>query len=654
MNIVFYIFVHMKKSLSLTLPFFFLLFFVSKQQSQNLNYNVFNIPQELKEDTNAVVRDNSIEITIEDLDKMVVRKRKVITVLNKLGNVDAKIGESYDNDTKITELSAYIYDSFGKEIKKYKERDFLDVSAVDGGTLYSDARVKYVEYTPISYPYTLVFTSEYKTSTTGFIPWWYPVNGYYISVEKSSYTLHNPKAIPWRIKNTNFKGFNIQKEETATKISYQLEKQKAYVYERNTIAYRDLLPKAIVALDNFQLKGVTGNYTNWKDFGLWMYNKLLMGRDQLDEATIAKVKALVKDESDPIKRAKIVYEYMQNKTRYIGVQVGIGGWEPIAANKVDAVGYGDCKGLTNYTKALLNAVNVTSYYTVVYANEKRDIDKDFSSIQGNHIILNLPNKNGDDIWLECTSQTTPFGFLGSFTHDRNVLVITPEGGIIKKTPAYKDEINLQNSTAKIQLLENGDVKASLKRISKGLQYDDKFYLENKTKKELIKNYKSNVWDYNNNLEITDVNLQNDKENVVFTEELEVAVKNYATVNKDEFLFRVNVFNKENYIPKRYRNRKLPLHIKKGYKDVDEFEIKLPKGYVLDVLPPQKELKTKFGSYKVNFIKIDDNTFTYKKNILIKEGVYPKEDYNTYRSFRRGIAKLDNLRIAINKPQINNK
>ena len=159
---------------------------------------------------------------------------------------------------------------------------------------------------------------------------------------------------------------------------------------------------------------------------------------------------------DPIEKAKIVYAFMQNKTRYISVQVGIGGWEPIAANKVDAVGYGDCKGLTNYTKALLDAVGVTSYYTVVFAQDRRDIDKEFASLQGNHVILNIPNK-GKDVWLECTSQTTPFGFLGDFTDDRNVLVITPEGGIIKRTPKYINKDNLQTINADITLKENGSV-----------------------------------------------------------------------------------------------------------------------------------------------------------------------------------------------------
>ena len=76
--------------------------------------------------------------------------------------------------------------------------------------------------------------------------------------------------------------------------------------------------------------------------------------------------------------------------------------------------------------------------------------------------------------------------------------------------------------------------------------------------------------------------------------------------------------------------------------------KVPKGYVLGVLPSEKVLSTKFGTYKVIFTKIDDTTFKYNKTIIIKEGIYPKEDYKTYRSFRRSIAKQENVRIAITK------
>ena len=90
---------------------------------------------------------------------------------------------------------------------------------------------------------------------------------------------------------------------------------------------------------------------------------------------------------------------------------------------------------------------------MLWAGErKRSVEKDFSSMQGNHAILNIPN-NGNDIWLECTSQTIPFGFLGDFTDDRDVLVVTPEGGIIKRTPAYLNEDNLQTIEWKYSIIQ---------------------------------------------------------------------------------------------------------------------------------------------------------------------------------------------------------
>ncbi|MCI2228877.1 DUF3857 domain-containing protein [Polaribacter sp. MSW13] len=636
----------MIKKNTLRIFFIFLPFLVF---SQKTDFSSLLIPSSLKENANAVVRSHKTLINVLDTDDMVISVDRTITVLNKLGNrkVGAVIG--YDDNSKINKLSARIYDAFGKEIKKITKSKFVDVSAVDGETLYSDSRLKYLDYTPTSYPYTVHLEYQKKTSSTGFLPNWSPIEGYLVSVEENTYQVNIQKGNA-RVKEKNFKGYDIEKSVDGNKIFYAVKNISAVKNEALSPSLEFYEPIALVALNNFKTDGVNGYYTNWNEFGLWMYNSLLKGRDLIDETTKTKILELVKGIDDPIEKAKIVYQFMQDKTRYISVQVGIGGIQPFPANEVDNLGYGDCKGLTNYTKALLDVVGVTSYYTHIEANssEPVSLEKDFASLeQGNHVILNIPNK-GNDIWLECTNQTIPFGFLGTFTDNRDVLVITPEGGVIKRTTSYKNEQNLQATDANIQLLENGSVKATLKRVSKGTQYNNIYYVEDYTKEELVKVYKSNVWDYNNNLEINNIDLKNDKENVVFTETLDISIANFATINENEYLFRVNIFNRSSFVPKRYRKRKLPLKITRGYNDEDQYTFKLPKGYTIDVLPPVKELITKFGAYKVSFKKIDDTTFTYHKSILIKEGVYPKEDYKLYRSFRRGIAKYENIRIAILK------
>ena len=630
-------------------PTVFILFFSINLISQDQDFSSIFISKELKENANAVVRSDKTFIEVLGTDNMVITVDRTVTVLNKLGNKKVGAVVGYDNTSKITKLTAKVYNAFGKEIKKINKNKFIDISAVDGGTLYSDSRVKYLDYTPISYPYTIHLSYQLKTSSTGVLPNWSPLEGYLVSTQESIYNVKiiNGRA---RVKEKNFEGYTIDKNVTDTNISYTAKNVYAIKNESHSPSLSMYKPIALVALNNFKTDGVKGHYTNWNDFGIWMSNTLLEGRDLLDEATKTKVLSLVKDVSDPIEKAKIVYNFMQDKTRYISVQVGIGGIQPIPANEVDKLGYGDCKGLTNYTKALLDLVGVKSYYTHVQSSDYEPIslEKDFASLeQGNHVILNIPIK-GKDIWLECTSQTTPFGYLGTFTDDRDVLVITPEGGIIKRTTSYKNEENLQTIKGEITLSKEGNVKATIKRVSKGSQYDSKYSLEDYTKKELIKRYKSNDWDYNNNLEVNSVEIKNDKNNIVFTEDLKITINNFATINDKEFLFRVNVFNRGSYVPKRYRNRKLPLKINRGYKDVDEYKISIPKEYVLGMLPETKELKTKFGNYKVTFKKIDETSFIYNKSILIKEGDYTKEDYKLYRKFRRSIARYENTRIAIIK------
>jgi len=605
------------------------------------------IPLELTAHANAVVRYEDFQINIESQDEMTIDYTRVATVLNEEGNKEVRAIVGYDKFRKIRKIEGVVFDEFGNEIKKFKKRDFIDHSAVDGSTLYSDSRLLYMPYMPIRYPYTVKFSYEIETPNTLAIHSWMPIDDYFLSIEKSEYSIIDNAHLGLRFKEKNFGSYDIENNNQPDALHYEIKNVQALKPEDLSPDFENFAPEVMAAVTKFQYYKINGQATDWKEFGDWIQKELLDGRDEISQETKQKVLELTAGIDDPIERAKRIYEFVQNNTRYISVQVGIGGNQPIPASEVDQLKYGDCKGLTNYTKALLEAVNVDSFYTVVEAGDEIiDLDDDFASLaQGNHIILGIPN-NENMIWLDCTSQILPFGFIGDFTDNRKVLTIKPEGSEILKTTAYINNENHQVMNATIKLNSDASIEAEMGIKSTGIQYFYRFPIERESDDNILKFYK-NYWGYVNNLNIVSKKYFNDKEKIEFVEDLKLNARDYAAKNGERIIFIPNIFGRSTFIPERSRNRKLPLVIQRGYVDENTFVANIPEGYEIEALPENISINNEFGDYSVQFVP-EGNTITYKRKLFIKKGEYPKTKYNAYRDFRKKIFKGDMSKIVFKK------
>ena len=600
------------------------------------------IPVELTKDANAIIRWDDTNLEVKAYNKMVYTNKRIVTILNSAG--DSKHGAImyYDNHTNIKKLEAKIYDAFGKEIKKIRKNDFEDVSAVSGGTLFSDSRVKYLNYTPTSYPYSILFETEVEHNSTGFLPGWRPIDGYYISTENADYNIVNLTEIPIKVKISNFEQYGIEKISDYKFSARNLTSIKPESYSPDFSKFAPLLK---ATLTEFEMEGVKGTNQDWADFGKWMNDALIHGTQLLPEKAKQDIKSLTADASTNLEKAKIVYQYVQNKTRYISVQIGIGGWKPMLASDVDRLGYGDCKGLSNYTKALLNEVGVISYYAIIYGDRDiRNIDSSFSSIQGNHVVLCIPHES-DYVWLECTSQTTPFGYSANFTDDRDALIITPEGGKIVHTKIYNTDDNLLDSKASISVSETGNIIAKLISKSYGTQYGFHEGIQNKSVKDQKLHYKD-YWSYINGLDVNSIEYLNVKDSVVFVETIALAAERYASKAGNRLLIQPNVFNRIGSAPQRYNERRIPFEMERGFTDIDTYEIIIPTNLEIESLTESVNIKNQFGEYVASISQDDTNKVTYKRKFVIYKGSYKKEDYESFRTFWLEVIKHDNAKMVL--------
>ncbi|MFA6083188.1 DUF3857 domain-containing protein [Mucilaginibacter sp.] len=616
------------------------------------DYNVNLIPKDLLPYASAVIRNKDVTTEVKDADNTIYHIKTAITVLNKNGDDIARIVLWHNRSNVIRYVKGTIYNEFGQPTGKFAEKDFADVNAASDMSLFEDSRVKHYIPSTGSYPYTIEYEYEKRSKQSLIFNDWQPNEEEGLAVERSSFTFICKPDFKIRYKEVNLPP-NVFKDAVTNAAglktyTWQVKNLKAIKEEPYSPNRDKFLCIVKIAPENFKYEGISGTFTNWKELGKWRYDKLLANRQTLPPATVQQVNTITNGITDPKLKAKKIYEFMQNKTRYISVQIGIGGYQPFLASEVDRLNYGDCKALVNYTQALLKAANIDSWYCVVESGARKvSLLDDFASMnQGDHIILCLPFKN-DTTFLECTSQKIPFGFLGDFTDDRTVLACTPDGGKLMHTPKYTAQINTQVRKAGFTIDNNGVVTGDVTTIFKGTQYDNHEDLLDEPAVEQIKILQKR---YNaiNNLDIEKCNYKQDKNELpAATETIKLSARDFATAENGKLYFSLNPLNRTIRTLRDVRNRTNPVYINSGYTDEDEITYTLPAGYHSDLNPLNVSVEKPFGTFKATMV-LNGDKLIFKRTLQVIDGTYSKDTYHDLVEFYQTVVDADNYNVTLVK------
>jgi len=609
-------------------------------------YTAAGIPDSLKEDANSIVRYSTDEVTIKGPGEAVVKHHSLITILNEKGDGEANIRYTYNKkyDT-YSFIDVRAYDANGVQVKKYHKSDFYDYALVGGWDVANDERYLDLKHTVASYPATIEV--EYEEDISSFISldnW--DIQNIEQAVQNETYKVLAKPAIGFRYKYTNIK-LNVEKGKADDYDTYtwQVKNLKAIKKEENVLM-TSVIPFVSFGTSAFNCDGYPGNISTWQDYGKWVYglNKDVCTLNPQRVAEIRKMTDTIKTDKE---KAKFLYQYLQQNTRYVSVQLGIGGWKPFDANFVDTKKYGDCKALANYMYALLKAVNIPSYWAVVYAGfNGLSSDPAFPKNQFNHEILCIPFKN-DTTWLDCTMTTRQFGQPGPFTENRNALLITEDGGKLVNTPKSKAEDNQFNSEVHVVLDADGGAKAQVKILSTGEYREEYIQMgykkQDEQKDDLLTDldlkqpsvFNFQYGDDKNGVKELDLNLEYDKL--------------YDIAAGDKQFYHSNVFALWNTTVPILEKRKSDYcfdfpRIKTCVTTID-----LPAGFEVETLPTNQQLKFTYGDYEVKY------SYDAAKNQVISTAkfnltnqVIPAAKYTEMQQYMDAVAKAQNKKLVIRK------
>ena len=607
-------------------------------------YPVSGIPEDMKTGMYAVVREKELRIEINSEKNATTYGRVVITILNPNGQGCAKKVLQYDKFNIIKSFKATAYDASGKIINKLKSSEIYDQSVFDGFTLYSDNRLKRADLSQGNYPYTVEFEYEIEHKTLLYLPDFELYNDDEISIQKSTFTLaysagHKPR----------YKLFNIP-EPTVTTYNHKEALEWDFInikpakFEKLSPDFDRVVPNIAVAPNTFEFDKYAGQMDSWENFAKWI---ILLNKDRniLPEQTKKEIHTMTSQAKTTEEKVRILYEYLQSKTRYVGIQLGIGGYQPFEASVVDQTGYGDCKALSNYMVTILKEAGIKANYTLVRAGANAaQMDISFPSLQFNHVIVAVPNRN-DTIWLECTSQTNPFGYVGDFTGDRYALMITDEDGKIVKTPSYSANENTQYRSGDVFVETTGDAMARVTTTYRGLQYEnnDLNSILNRQhddqKKWIQKNVKIPAFD------VANFNMINKKDVIPSAiVNTDLVLRRFATVSGKRIFLTPNLMNRSTYIPEKLESRKTNVVIHKPFTDLDTIRYHLPEGIYPEFLPEPLKVKSRFGEYETTYT-VDQGKLIYVRKFKMNKGEFPPESYVEFTEFFKSIHKADNTKIV---------
>lgn len=612
-------------------------------------YPVAAIPPELLKNANAVVRVQELNIDMKGLKDMRIVTRYVVTILNESGSKHAAFYDYYDQLREIKSIKGALYDASGKQIRKLKQNEIKDESAVSDFSLMEDDRLKRHDFYHRTYPYTVEYETEVRSTQTFYFPRWIPQDDILLSVQESRLNITVPADYQLRYKQFSCKGEPVQTPGKSTKtFSWEVKGLPALEDEPMAAALRYRTTVVYLAPSDFSYGTYTGKMNSWDDFGRFV-GLLNAGRDVLPEKTKAEVHALVDDLKEDREKIRRLYKYMQERTRYISIQLGVGGFQPFDATYVSTKGYGDCKALSNYMYALLKEAGIRSHYVLVQAGQgKNDLVEDFAVNQFNHAILCVPSAK-DTTWLECTSQISPFGYLGQFTNNRPVLLVTENGGKLVHTPDYRMEVNRQNRFIKAVINEQGHLAGSSRTQLTGLQQDwyHGFVHSISPEKQLeilkerlnLPSYDIKKFHYNEFPDASPVPSMD--------ETLDITAPNYASISGKRLFIVPNVLNRFGAKLDEAPNRKAPIRLSNPYRDVDTVEIAIPNGYTPESVFKDVSLESPFGKYAAS-AKVEGNKITYIRVMERREGLFPATEFAALESFFNAIYKADRSRIVFVK------
>lgn len=605
-------------------------------------YPVSEIPDSLSKGAIAVVRDNSREITLNGDRGFVVKEYSAITIFSEKDKEFGYYVQFYDPSYRITDFKGTVYDQNGKRIKKISESDLVDQSLTSSSNLFDENRVKFYKYDSPTYPFTIVYETEKTSKVLMNLPSWHAYPNSDMGIQKNSIKYVYPDNLTLKYKVYGVDAKPEESVENGKKVlTFQMSNLKPISNEVYLPSIWRIAPFVDFSIGQMRYDSFSGSTDTWEQMSSFFY-QLFKDRDDVSDALKSKFEKLKGKPEEEVLEA--VRKYLDENTRYVSIQLGIGGYQPFKASVVERTGFGDCKALANMAYTLLRCAGVKSYHTFIQMDGQDAVDPSFAKDYFNHMILAVPRQK-DTLWMDCTAPRYNTGYLPSSDRGCHVLLLSESGEKLAKTPSVSYTNNKKGRSILFEIDREGNASGKITTQAQcefGEKYLHRQYESVDDQKKII----TEALPFSNP-EVSNVTYKNSGNSELQIQEcFSVKASKYCSVVGKRMFVPVIPIERNRMLPK-IEKRKFDIDLDLGYTSTDTLEFKLPEGYKVEVLPSEVALNSEFGTYTLK-CKVDNGVLKVFRQTQVKEGLYKASKYPELYDFFKKMSLNDGSKVILIK------
>jgi hypothetical protein len=399
----------------------------------------------------------------------------------------------------------------------------------------------------------------------------------------------------------------------------------------------------------------------WSKIGNWYYN-LAAPRSE-GGGEVATTARTVAGDGDFMARLSKVADFMQQQIRYVGIEVGIGGWQPHAAQDIFRSRYGDCKDKATLMVAMLDAVGIRGAW--VSLDVRRGvIDPNAPTLFGNHMIAAIEIPKGYEnprlqavvttqsgrryLIFDPTNPYVPVGQIPDYEQGSYAVLAAGADSQLIALPVLKPETDTIDRKANFELTADGTLKGDITVLRYGA-------LSSRMRGTLAMDSDKEQ------RELVERSLQHDFSTFTLGDEKAAHVRDLDKPLEMDYSVTAPLYAKGagNLLLVRPRvvgtdidglddkPRRVPISFEGVGTWRDEFDVKIPAGYAVDDVPDPVSVDVGFATYRSE-VKAEGGSLHYKREYVLKKVELEAGEYAKLHKLESAITADENSSAVLKK------